>query len=116
LPRDADGRHELDALLRQISQIALVEIPVENLARVAHQDAARDARVEPGAKLGRALEVVPGRAHDERVEAAPIDVRATPYGGHRADSNLFECGDQQEVIDVEMSELLARHEGDARPG
>jgi hypothetical protein len=76
--RDDDGRDERDARRGEVLEVALVEVPVEDVARVAHEHAARDPGVEPRAKLLEAHEVVPRRADDDGIEGEPVDARVAP--------------------------------------
>src|SRR4051812_27714069 len=68
---DVDRWHQRHAGALYVGQVLLVVVPVEDVGGVAQERAAGDAGLKPGAELAGALEVVPRRAHDDRVELAP---------------------------------------------
>src|SRR5882724_7843515 len=98
------GNHDNPAVL-EVEQIALAQIPADEIGRVPEGHALRFPTGEPGKKNLRRMVIVPARAEDHRVKAVEPLLGGIP--GNAGDRDI---SDFERPLDVQVAV------GDVRPG
>ena len=94
----------------KVAQVTFVCIPREHGCRVGQT---RDARC-PFEEFSSASGIVPAGAHDDKVEARPVDVRIVPDRRRRLDSTRSERRYEPPRVRVELRQFAAGGEATFR--
>ena len=111
-PVAPEGRHDLDAVARELAQVRLRHVPARDLAAVLEANAAVLDRIEHGEEVFRVVLVVPGGADDDEVVALPVDAGPVPRQRLDLPAAARKWQDCEFVVDDEARRIAEREESD----